>query len=175
MNKTPEEYLEEARQLIGAETEVMPGRYPVEYDPIRRYCHMANDTNPLFLDRDHAKNTPYGGVISPPLLVGYFAGNGAWPPAETAEPTLPPVPTPGDRAINLGTEWEFYKPVRVGDHLSSKRRIADVYIKSIQLDAKAFWVKTDTLIYNQHGELVARASNLGLRHRTPEQIQRDAS
>lgn len=170
MPKTPEEILEEARKLIGAETELVAGRYPVEYDPIRRYCHMSDDTNPLFLDPEYAKQTKYGEVICPSLLVGYFAGNGVWPPVDRPQPELPPVPTAGNRAINLTTEYEFYKPVKVGDRLSAKRRIADVYIKPIRLDPQAFWILTEQLIYNQDGELVAKASNLGLRHRMPEEI-----
>ncbi len=172
MPRTPEEFLEEAIKLIGAETETVSGLYPVEYDPIRRYCHMTDDTNPLYVDPDYAKDTRYGEVVSPPFLIGYFAVNGPWPPSESTEPSLPPIPTPGDRAINLTTEWEFYRPVKVGDRLSYKRRIADVYIKSIRLDPKAFWTRTEMLIYNQEGELVAMSSNLGLRHRTPEQQQK---
>lgn len=170
MDKTPEEILEEARKLIGSETETVQGRYPVEYDPIRRYCHMNDDTNPLFLDPQYARQTSHGEVVCPPLLVGNFAGPGIWPPARDL-PALPPIPSPGDRNINLTTEYEFFKPVKVGDHLSIKSRIADVYIKSIRLDPKAFWTKTERIITNQDGEVVAVATNLGVRHRTPEEVK----
>lgn len=170
MAKTPEEMLTEARKLIGRETKPVQGRYPVEYDPIRRYCHMNDDTNPLFLDPEYAKKTRYGEVICPPLMVANFAGPGIWPPA-TALPALPPVVTPGDRNINLTTEYEFFKPVKVGDRLSIKSRIADVYIKAIRLDPKAFWTETERIITNQNGEVVAMSRNIGLRHRTPEQVK----
>lgn len=170
MAKTPEEMLVEARKLIGRETKPVPGRYPVEYDPIRRYCHMNDDTNPLFLDPEYAKKTGYGEVIVPPLMVANFAGQGIWPPA-TEIPTLPPVLTPGDRNINLTTEYEFFKPVKVGDRLSIKSRIADIYIKAIRLDPKAFWTETERIITNQNGEVVAMSRNIGLRHRTPEQVK----
>ncbi len=170
MAKTPEEMLVEARKLIGSETKPVQGRYPVEYDPIRRYCHMNDDTNPLFLDPEYAKKTKHGEVTCPPLFVGNFAGPGIWPPA-TDLPALPPVITPGDRNINLTTEYEFFKPVKVGDHLSIKSRIADIYIKAIRLDPKAFWTETERIITNQNGEVVALARNIGLRHRTPEQVK----
>ena len=165
----PEELLEEARKLIGSETEVVRGRYPVEHDPIRRYCHMTDDTNPLFLDTEYAEFSRYGSVISPPLLIGYFTGNGPWPPADGSVPSLPAIPSPGDRLINLTTEWEFYEPVKIGDRLSYKRRVADVFIKGIRLDSKAFWVKTEMLVYNQDETLVAMSTNLLVRHRTQEQ------
>ena len=41
--KTPEEILEEARKMIGLETEPVSFPYPLEYEPIRRYCLMIDD------------------------------------------------------------------------------------------------------------------------------------
>jgi len=169
-DKTPEEILEEARKMIGFETAPVYGRYPVEYEPIRRYAHMCDQTDPLFLDPDYAKTTRFGSVISQPLLIGNFAGPGPWPPSRGEAPAMPTVPTPGDRAINLTTEYEFHKPAKVGDRLSATSRIADVYIKGIRLDPKAFWTVTERIIRNQDGEVVCIARNIGLRHRTPDQV-----
>ena len=53
--KTPDEFLEEAKKMIGTETEPVRFLYPVEYEPIRRYCLMVDDDNPLFLDPEYAK------------------------------------------------------------------------------------------------------------------------
>ena len=161
MAETPEEMLEEAKKSIGRETATAEGRYPVEYDPIRRYCHMTDDDNPLFLDPGYARKGKHGAVVCPPLLADYFAGRSA----------LPPVQTPGDRNINLTTEYEFFKPVKVGDRLSSKSRITAIYIKAIRLDSKAFWTETERTITNQDDEVVMVSRNIGLRHRTPEQIE----
>ncbi|MBM3945799.1 MAG: MaoC family dehydratase [SAR202 cluster bacterium] len=169
--RSAEQVLAEARKLIGRETKPVRARYPVELDPIRRFCHMSGDNNPLFLDPEHARKSRFGAVIAPMTAVALFGGGGVWPPPSEAEEQLPPVPTLGDRAINLGTEWEFLKPVRVGDHLSVSRRIADVFIKPIRLDAKAFWTVTETIYRNQHGEVVTIMRNTGLRHRTPEEVR----
>ena len=173
--RTSEELLEEARSLIGVESALSTGRYPVEYDPIRRYCHMSGDTNPLFLDPDYAKQTKYGEVICPPLMVGYFAGGGPWPRAATDQPEPGGMPPPGFRGINLATEGDFYRPVKVGDRLSSKRRVGDAYMKPIRLDPQAVWIVNESLIYNQDGELVAKTSGTGLRHRLRDEAEnRDA-
>jgi len=169
MAKSIEEIYQEARKLIGTESEPTQGRYPVEYEPIRRFCHMVDDTNPLFLDPEYARTTKYGGVICPSLLVGNLGVPGPWPPS--AQPSLHSVPSPGDRLINLTTEWEFLRPVRIGDRISSKTRIADIYIKPIRLDPKAFWIQTERVFTNQDGEVIAVYRNLILRHRTPEQIR----
>lgn len=173
--KKPEEILREASKLIGYETEPVYSKYTIEYEPIRRYCHMSNDDNPLFLDPDYAKKTKYGAVILPPMTIRTLVTPGSpgyWPPTPPQEGTaLPPVPTPGDRAINLTTEWEFFKPVKVGDRLSVTQRIADVFIKPIRLDPEAFWILTERIYRNQNGEVVATMRNLGLRHRTPEEVK----
>ena len=168
MARTPEEILEEARNLIGTETPPRRGPYPVEYYPIRRTCHMVGDHNPLFLDPEYAKKTRYGAVTCPPAMVNHFSGPGAWP--HSMMESMITVPTAGKRAINLTVEAEWFKPVRVGDWLSEKHRLADVYIKPIRLDPKAFWTVQERIISNQDGEVVCIERNTGVQHRTPEQI-----
>ncbi len=172
MVKVTEGYDIEAvrRDWLGKETAVTTGRYPVEYDPIRRHCHMVEDTNPLFLDPDYARQTRHGGVIAPPVMVDYFAGNGAWPRVQEAPRLMQQVPTRGDRLINLNQTMEFYKPVKVGDRISTRMRIADVYEKGIRLDPRAVWIVMETLMTNQDGELVAVVRNTLLTHRTPEEV-----
>lgn len=158
------------------------GRYPVEYDAIRRHCHMVGDLNPAFLDPDTAKEGPYGAVIVPPsMLPTYFAASGPWPPAESSgtDPQSKAVfsfgvPTPGDRGINMEVAWEFLEPVRVGDSLRLELRIADVFNKPIKLDDQAVWIVTETTFFNQHDQEVARWCNTMLIHRSPEQVSRDA-
>ena len=44
-----------------------------------------------------------------------------------------------------------------------------MFIKGIRLDSKAFWVKTEMLVYNQDETLVAMSTNLLVWHRTQEQ------
>jgi acyl dehydratase len=158
------------KEWVGKESPVTTGRYPVEYDPIRRHCHMVEDTNPLFLDPDFAKGTRYGSVIAPPVMVDYFAGNGAWPRVRETPRLMQQVPTRGDRLINLKQTMEFYKPIKVGDRISSRMRIADVYEKGIRLDPRAVWIMMETLLTNQDDELVALVRNTLLTHRTPEEV-----
>ena len=169
---TPEEMLQEARKLIGWETEPVPSRYPVEYDPIRRYCHMVGDDNPLFMDPEHAANARYGSVIAPPFFIRQTSGPGPWPPRSQEIPTASGrVLSPRDRNIVLNTEFELLKPVKVGDRISQTQRLVDVYIKPIRLDPKTFWLVNETIFRNQDDEVVATMRNTMVRHRTPEQVK----
>jgi acyl dehydratase len=172
--KSADEILEEARKFIGAETKPRKALYPVEMDPIRRFCHMTNDDNPLYLDPDYAKSSQFGTITAPMTAIGLMSGNGIWPPTPPDPEQLPTTPTLGDRAINLTTEWEFYKAVKVGDHISTSQRIADIYIKPIRLDPKAFWKVSENVYRNQDGDVVAIHRNIGLSHRTQDQVAADS-
>lgn len=155
---------------IGKETPPLRGRYPVEHDPIRRYCHMVEDSNPLFLDAEYGQNSRYGATICPPSgwLAMYFASLGPWPP--TFEPLLPMVPTPGRRFVNMIIESEHLKPIRVGDRLTSRKRVVDIYQKAVSLDPEAVWIVAETVISNQDDEVVCIVRNTYLVHRTPQEI-----
>ena len=157
-------------EYIGKETPPIRGRYPVEHDPIRRYCHMIDDPNPLFLDPEYGKRTRYGGTICPPSgwLAMYLAGFGPWPP--TFEPLLPIVPTPGRRFVNMAMETEHLRPIRVGDRLSSRKRIVDIYQKGVSLDPEAVWIVAETIITNQEDEVACIVRNTYLVHRTPAEM-----
>ncbi len=160
-------------EWVGKKTEPAAGRYPVEYDPIRRHCHMIDDTNPLFLDPEYAAKTRHGSVIAPPVMADYFAGQGVWPPAEGGRVLLREVPTPGDRLVNLVNEFEYFKPIKIGDRLSSYQVIADVFQKPTRLDPISTWIVSETHIIDQDGETVAIGRNTLMTHRPPEEVAAD--
>lgn len=158
------------RELIGKVSPRVRARYPVEYDPIRRYCKMVDDTNPLFLNIEHAADSTWGAVIAPPTMVDMFAGGG--PPASATR--APSVPTTrGNHFMMLGVTWEYLKPVKVGDWLSSEGETVDIYEKPLKLDPKALWTISERRVYNQHDELVAVGTSTLLSHRTAEEIAAD--
>lgn len=176
----PYEFEKVKQECIGKESTIVKARYPVEYEPIRRYCQMVDNANPLFLDPDYARKTKYGGVISPPAMVPIFATTGAmpnpWPPVDESQlplAVLKEVPVRGSAVINMSQDLEFLKPVRVGDQLSAKERVVNIYEKSIRLDPKAIWVLTETAITNQRQEVVCIIHNLMLSHRTIEEQEQD--
>ncbi len=191
MSEYCEKILAEARRMVGKETKIRWGMYPVEYEPIRRWCHMVNCLNPLYLDEEYAKKTKWGGVICPPFMIASFArrtpstisASGPeidWPPARPAEEEerIQP-PAAGNHGIAMGGETEFLKVVRIGDRIGFNQRLVDVYIKKIRIDPEAFWIATDTIYVNQYLETVAISHVWRIKHRsrddiaatTPEQLE----
>lgn len=143
------------------------GRYPVEHDPIRRYCHMTGERTPVSLDPEAAARSPWGRVVCPPTFVRYFVGRGWWPPGDTPEPNSTPtaVPRLGDRGVNLETRWEFHRPVLVGDHLSATWTVDDVFEKPTRLDPRSVWILTSAVIEDDAAGTVAVWRNTVLFHR----------
>jgi acyl dehydratase len=170
--------LAEAKKMIGREGKVKPFRYPVEYEPIRRYCAMTGDTNPLFLDPQYGANTKYGNVILPPFAPFGIMDNGNIDmminlTANAIDNDIIMPPTPGKYLINMGQEWEFFKPATIGDRLSLKTRLGDVYIKPTRVDPKGFWIVTEFHYTNQNEEKVCIVKNILLSHRSPEEVAAD--
>jgi acyl dehydratase len=168
IQKTPEEMLENAREIIGKKTITSTAKYPVEYEPIRRYCNMVNDNNPLFQDPDYAKTTKFGEVLLPPFApFGIMTSSSI----NALIQSLPPLP--GPFMINMAQEWEWMKPIKVGDLLTTKAKLVDVYIKKIRIDPKAFWIVFETKVINQHGEVTCLYRNILLNHRAPDVVAKD--
>ena len=174
MTVKPEEMAEIAKQFIGRETELTPADYPVEYEPIRRWCQMVDDDNPLFINPAYARQTPYGEVVCPPFALSIFGAPspGYFPTPPPADNVLEAIPTtPGSSVLFLGSDWEFYKTVKVGDHMSVKSRLAEYYIKSVRFDPKARWIRIERIYFNQKGEKVAVNSMHHALRRSPEEVK----
>jgi acyl dehydratase len=75
----------------------------------------------------------------------------------------------------MGIELDFVEPIRVGDRLRSETRIAEVFVKPIRLDESAVWIVSETVVFNQINDVVARLRNTVLVHRTPGQIAEDSA
>lgn len=141
----------------GYETPLAWGRYPVERDPIRRHCHMVDDLNPRFLERGEC----------PPVMVDYFAGAGAWPAGhEDILAVVREIPTPGDRLVNLGHEFEWFHVVRAGERLGMRHKVLSLDVRATRLDPLSVWIGTETTIVREGGDVVATRLNQLMVHRS---------
>ena len=151
---------DEARAMIGRESEPTTG-YEVSKHEIRRYCNAVDDLNPLYLDGEEAEKSIYGGIIAPPLFHSIpFAKSASL--SELREDGLPAagrgsitVPLKVTRSMFGGIEVEFITPVRPGDILTSKTRVADIYERTGRSGSNMVFVIHETTFTNQKGEVVA--------------------
>ena len=155
-SKSEDLITDEIRSWIGRE--VRPWTIEVSRRDVTRFAVATDDLNPLYLDEEQAKHSRYGGLIAPPL---FYMAPLTEPVPETElrpdglpfEGKLPVPPTPLPRLMDGGTEVEFLQPVRVGDVLTGRSKITDIYQKTGRSGPLIF-VQRETTFTNQKGELV---------------------
>ncbi len=144
----------EMRAAIGVESE--PYVNEVEKGAIIKFAEAIGDTNPIFHDEEAARKTRYGGLIAPPtFLRSMKAGR---PRAE--------VKSPYPAALDGGSEWEYFEPVRPGDRITVTTCISDLYERKGRLGNMLFIIR-ETRYVNQFGKLVAIQRSTGISYQPP--------
>ena len=112
---------------------------------LRRVAFAAGDYNPLYIDMDYARRSPYGTLIAPPwVLTGIEVTNAARDGM------------PGLHAWFRGTTLEWDRPIKMGDYLTSKGVLTDVRRVKSQTSGEAVVQEYINTGYNQRGEVVGR-------------------
>jgi acyl dehydratase len=122
----------------------------VERGKIREFAAAIKDDDPLYWDEEHA--TREAGGIMPPIT--FLQTVSHWDQLGSSRPRLP---FDLKRVLHGEQEYEFLKPIRVGDVLTAVSRIADVYEKPGKRGGSMNFAVTETEYTNQRGEVVARA------------------
>ena len=144
--------IEEFRKLVGVESE--PQVWEVEKGHIRRHAEAVGDPNPLWRDEAYARKTRHGGIVAPPL---HLIDVGL---VDFVDRLVDMAP---DKAnINGGTDLEFYRPMQVGDTITTVARLADVKEK-VGKGGSMIILLVEVAYTNQKGEPVARCRNTFIR------------
>lgn len=150
--KITEAGLNKLRDLLG-----MPLRIPwsnndtVTAVAIKNFVNGIGDPNPLWMDAEYAKKTQYRNVVPPPSW--YYSVFPGWVS----------VGLPGVHGFHSGTDWEFYKPPRLGDQI-----IPDCILTHLEEKPSSFAGRMVILHYaahfrNQSGDLLAKAHSWSIR------------
>jgi 3-hydroxybutyryl-CoA dehydratase len=145
-------------QLQVAQRWVSQGRTITETDVVM-FAGISGDYNPLHVDHEHARQTPFGRPIAHGLLgLSLVAGLGSHSPNAATEAFL------GVRS------WDFLKPAYIGDTVHVVTEVVAMTPKSRRRGHVA-WKRE---LLNQHGEVVQSgifetlvATAAGVRTRRP--------
>ena len=125
-----------------------PNEYEVGKKKIREYAHAVGEDNPVYYDRDAAREAGFRDVPAPPMFaVVYSAGS------------VGPAVLDPEVGINLtmmvhgGQELAWGEPVCAGDTVTTETRVKDIYEK----DGMAFYV-FESVSRNQGGQEVVRGT-----------------
>lgn len=153
------------KQYIGKEMGSRTGE-PVSAKDIRRYALAIDDPNPIYYNESAAKKGKYGGLVAPPGYICWATQN-ASNEKRVSELTeggfirggflaIPEIPNVWNFGwVRGGEEYEFYKPVRVGDKVTVKYKITDITERTGK-SGKLIFITTEHTYTNQRGDLLAR-------------------
>jgi 3-oxoacyl-[acyl-carrier protein] reductase len=111
----------------------------ISLEDINKFVEITGDTNPLHLDSDFAKNTPFKKIVAHGMLGASFLS------------TVIGTKLPGPGALWISQNLNFLLPVRLGDELVIACKVKNKYPRDRLLDL-------DTTIHNQNGDLVLSGS-----------------
>ncbi|MFB3097597.1 MAG: MaoC family dehydratase N-terminal domain-containing protein, partial [Dehalococcoidia bacterium] len=134
----------EVKAMIGVTGDVVESWGVVDAEYLRRFTQAVMDPDPRYWDEEFAKSTPYGEIITPPIMVSYMASRN---PPNSEDPitkafeedpmsdgigrverpgSLPHVPTDLVRVLNAGNELEIYQYPSIGDKVFFQNNYSDI-------------------------------------------------
>ena len=126
---------EEIKAMIGKKkVEVLE----IDKSIIRNFSRCIGDPNPKW------KDTAPPGLLTTVMLSGGVVALS--------------IPLPHKRGVAAGADWEFYKPIKLGDVITTAHEFADIQDKSTEKGKRALKIFKSKHT-NQKGELVAISTN----------------
>ena len=139
------------QQCIGQES--APVTTKVEKGAIIKFAQAIGDDNPLFNDEAAARSSRYGGLIAPPTFLRSVS---------SLRPELP-FELPLTRMLDGGSDWEYFEPIRPGDHITSTGRITEITERAGRLGAMVFMTVVFTY-RNQFDQVAVTQTNTSIRY-----------
>jgi acyl dehydratase len=153
--------IEKLRSRIGkstSPTKPQPFITVANVDAIRHWAQAIGDYNPLYLDREHAKNGPFGHLIGPPSMLYAFdkRANGGV------------SGLPGIHGLMGGCEWEWKRPIHELDELTADAWIASVEDREGDFAGRQLKITSEITFWDANGDVVGISRPYGFR------MERDA-
>ncbi len=148
----PEHLVARYRHLIGRER-VYTAPEEVGRASIRKFAMALEDGNPLYVDREAARQGPYGDVIAPPTLVcetwQYYRGQ-----LDEEGGFTDRLEMPDGQAVRASNDYIFHRPLGPDDIISARWTIRDIYAKDGRTGPLLF-VVVHIAYTNQHDDPLA--------------------
>jgi acyl dehydratase len=125
-----------------------PHEYEVGREKIREYAHAVGEDNPIYFDRDKAREAGFRDVAAPPMFAVVYSAGAVGPAVLDPEVGI-------DFAMMVHGEQEFVwsEPVCAGDTITTEVSLKDV----AERGGMGFYV-FESLSSNQDGREVVRGT-----------------
>ena len=132
-------------------------------DAIRTYAQGVGERNPLYFDEEYGQKAACGSMIATPMFL--------WTVRAPTATNLGGMP--GVHSFYGGSEWEYFRPVRPGDTISTSYRPYDVVEKSSTYAGHMAIQYAQTLYVDHGADAVARAKAWSIRTERRAARERD--
>jgi acyl dehydratase len=140
-----DEALANLKSKIGKKLRSEVGNELACKETITHFARGIGDTNPLWNDEEYARQTRYGCLVAPPSWLYSIIGAGAQ------------FGLPGVHGFHSGDDWEFYRPVLLGDRIKGEETFTGFEEKASNFARRMVIEYRERLYHNQNDELVAKA------------------
>lgn len=152
---------EDLQAIVGEEDGPFEANDEVNKAMIRHWCEAMEDGNPLYTDEEYAKTTEFGEIMPPPQMVQAYVVPPLWPKQDRSPDVLGKSNMMADEAGYFGvvattTSQEYFAPMRLGDRLSYKIKLASVSPEKTTRMGNGFFITAEYTYTNQKGALVCR-------------------
>lgn len=107
--------------------------YEVGREKIREYAEALGETNPVYFDREAAREAGFRDIVAPPTFCIVYSTRALM--QAFFDPDLGILANVG-RSVHSGQRFEWGEPVCSGDVITTRVRLTDLY----QQDEKTFYV-----------------------------------
>ncbi|MBT5051041.1 MAG: hypothetical protein HOM58_21250 [Rhodospirillaceae bacterium] len=179
MNETMNPLTDQIKDMIGMTAERVEASPPwgIEREGLRIFTNAIMDPDPRYWDDEFAKETKFGGIVTPPIYCSYLGRKtlaGVEDPVSRAfrenpnsdgiggvrdadpddKGALPKIPTPLKRILNAGNEIELRQYPKLGDHIFRQAKYGDVKGRVTKDGTPMLIVTTETTYTNQDGDVL---------------------
>jgi acyl dehydratase len=125
-----------------------PFDYEVGREKIREYATAVGETNPVYFDRQAARDAAFRDIVAPPMFAVVYSAGSVAPPIFDPEIGIDFM-----RMVHGGQEFEWSEPVCAGDVITTETTFKDFSEK----DGRKFYV-FESVSRNQEGQEVVRGT-----------------
>ncbi len=131
---------------------------------LRRYINATGDRNSLWLDDDFARSAGYRSRVIPPAMIAelYRRNEGSTGTQSDSLWQALPLPEGYTESRNAQAEFEWLKPVYLGDQLAVTHRIVDIVSRKIR-NGVGIFVTREMELQRDDGDLVLRVRQISVK------------
>jgi acyl dehydratase len=135
------------RSVVGQSTGAW--RVTVERGPVSKFAYAVGDANAVYHDRGAARAAGFAHIPAPPTFTFAMGFWGAFTEDQPADPTrgvnpmhqvMSALHARGALVLHGEQEFEYHRPVVVGDELDGEGRVLDIYEKETDTATMTFVV-----------------------------------